>query len=47
MLAMKDFLHALVLRGMQEPKETKSREKQSKSELEATVSFADCVKDGV
>lgn len=48
MLAMKDFLHALVLREIQEPKGRKSREKQVKaSELEAKVSFAECVKDRV
>lgn len=48
MIPMKDFLHDLVLRGIQELKEKKSREKESKAgKLEAKASFAECVKDDV
>lgn len=48
MIPMKDFLHNLVLRGIQELKEKKSREKESKaSKLEVKASFAECVKDDV
>ena len=48
MIPMKDFLHDLVLRGIQELKEKQSREKESKAgKLKAKASFAECVKDDV
>lgn len=48
MIPMKDFLHDLVLRGVQELKEKKSREKSKESKtgkIELKTLFAECVKD--
>lgn len=48
MIPMKDFLHDLVLRGVQELKEKKSREKSKESKtgkIEPKTLFAECVKD--
>lgn len=48
MIPMKDFLHDLVLRGIQELKEKKSREKSKDTKagkLETKAFFAECVKD--
>ena len=50
MIPMKDFLHDLVLRGIQELREKKSQEKIKKSEAskqEAKPYLAECVKDDV
>ena len=47
MIPMKDFLHDLVLRGVQELKEKKSRKESKASKLEAKDSFAECVKNDV
>lgn len=50
MIPMKDFLHDLVLRGIQELREKKSQEKIKKSEAgkqEAKPSLAECVKDDI
>ncbi len=50
MIPMKDFLHDLVLRGIQELREKKSKEKIKKSEVgkqEAKSSLAECVKDDI
>mgnify|MGYP002785721550 CR=1 FL=1 len=48
MIPMKDFLHDLVLRGIQELKEKKAREKSKETKtgkLEQKTFFAECVKD--
>lgn len=47
MIPMKDFLHDLVLRGIQELKEKKSREKskESKAGKLETKTLVECVKD--
>ncbi len=50
MIPMKDFLHDLVLRGIQELREKKSKEKIKKSEVgkqEAKSSLAECIKDDI
>lgn len=50
MIPMKDFLHDLVLRGVQELREKKSQEKIKKSETgkqEAKPSLAECIKDDI
>ena len=47
MIRMKDFLQDLVLRGVQELKEKKSRKESKASKLEAKASFAECVKNDV
>lgn len=48
MIPMKDFLHDLVLRGIQELKDKKSREKSKESKtgkIEPKTLFAECAKD--
>lgn len=53
MIPMKDFLHDLVLRGIQELKEKKECEKSKESKgsksgkPEQKILFAECVKDDV
>ncbi len=50
MIPMKDFLHDLVLKGIEELREKKSQEKIKKSEAskqEAKPYLAECVKDDV
>lgn len=50
MIPMKDFLHDLVLRGIEELKEKNSQEKTKKSvagKQEAKPSLAECVKDDI
>ena len=50
MIPMKDFLHDLVLRGIQELKEKKPREKTKElktSKLETKASLAECIKDEI
>lgn len=48
MITMKDFLHDLVLSGIQELKEKKSHEKSKEKKagkFETKTFFAECVKD--
>lgn len=50
MIPMKDFLHDLVMRGVQELKEKNLQEKTKKSEAgkqEAKPSLAECVKNDI
>ena len=50
MIPMKDFLHDLVLKGIEELRKKKSQEKIKKSEAskqEAKPYLAECVKDDV